>query len=103
MTSWFLNLAGPPTGPSAPVAALPLVTHLKMSIRLCALACSLAPGPGLTMASAPTAWTMMPAVLQVRHRCRCLNVTACGDEAGMVEGYARQGLMPPDLQVSQLP
>ena len=33
--------------------------------------------------------------LQVMHRCRCGNLTVCGDEAALVEKFAKMGLMHP--------
>lgn len=37
-------------------------------------------------------------VMQVRHRCRCQNLTICGEEARMVEHFALLGQLVPNAQ-----
>ena len=35
--------------------------------------------------------------VQVRHRCPCLDLAVCGEEAQMVEEFAQQGLLVPNI------
>ncbi|KAK9785855.1 hypothetical protein WJX73_004640 [Symbiochloris irregularis] len=45
--------------------------------------------------------SILPPMLQVRHRCRCTNMTACGEEAALVEKLAKKGLLVPENPASE--
>ena len=50
---------------------------------------------GNVLSSTPCALELS-AMSQVRHRCHCTNATLCGEEAKLVERYARLGLLTPN-------